>query len=70
MKAVREVSGVKDIRPSVSESDSGVAVKLHMMVNPERSVPELSQAVQKEVKNTWRTLADCRWLRLRFWWMT
>ncbi len=50
MKAVREVSGVKDIRPSVSESDSGVVVKLHMMVNPERSVPELSQAVQKVVK--------------------
>lgn len=50
MKAVRQVEGVREVKPSVYEGNDGLLVKLHMMINPELNVPELSQNVQNAVK--------------------
>lgn len=50
MKAVKKVQGVRDIRPSVSEGVDGLVVKLHMMINPDHPVPEMSRQVQEVVR--------------------
>ncbi|MDD2585357.1 MAG: alkaline shock response membrane anchor protein AmaP [Syntrophomonadaceae bacterium] len=50
MKAIKTVEGVKDIKPVVSDSPDGLVVYLHMMINPEYNVPEMSQNVQNTVK--------------------
>ena len=50
MKAVKKVEGVKDIKPSVSSSEEGLVVYLHMMINPEHNVPEMSKNLQQVVK--------------------
>jgi uncharacterized alkaline shock family protein YloU len=51
MKAVKQVEGVKDIRSTVGSTDGGVTVKLHIMINPEHTVPELAQTLQAAVKD-------------------
>ncbi len=50
MKAVRQIDGVKDTRSEVRKGPGGLSVTLHMMINPELSVPELTNATQKKVK--------------------
>ena len=50
MKAVKKVEGVKEIKPEVSSGNNGVSVYLHMMINPEYSVPEMSAKIQEMVK--------------------
>ncbi len=50
MKAVRQVDGVKDIRSEIKKSPGGLAITLHMMINPDISVPEMTSAAQKIVK--------------------
>lgn len=50
MKAVRQVEGVKEIRPVVNSSDKGLIVYLHMMINPEYSVPDMTEKVKETVK--------------------
>ena len=50
MKAIRQVDGVKDMRPEVVSSPTGVKVKLHTMINPEHNVPEISQSLQTAVR--------------------
>lgn len=50
MKSVRQIEGVKDIRPQISKDKSGLTVKLNMMINPELNVPEVTAATQKIVK--------------------
>lgn len=50
MKAVKKVQGVRDIKPSISEGVDGLVVKLHMMINPEYPVPEMSKQVQEVVR--------------------
>ncbi len=50
MKAVRQLEGIKDIRPEIKKDKSGLTVKLHMMINPELNVPEVTTATQKIVK--------------------
>jgi len=49
-KAVKKVDGVKETRSSVSSGPDGVVIYLHMMINPEVSVPEMSKNVQAAVK--------------------
>lgn len=49
-KAVKKVDGVKETRSSVSNGPDGVVIYLHMMINPEVSVPEMSKNVQAAVK--------------------
>ncbi|HCF48705.1 MAG TPA: alkaline shock response membrane anchor protein AmaP [Syntrophomonas sp.] len=50
MKAIKQIEGVRDIRPHVAQSAEGLVIKLHMAINPELSVPELSQQIQSTVK--------------------
>jgi len=51
MKAIRQVEGIKELRPEVSNSSAGVIVKLHTMINPEHSVPEIAQSLQNVVRD-------------------
>lgn len=55
-KAVKKVDGVKETRSSVSNGPDGVVIYLHMMINPEISVPEMSQNVQTIVKQDLETI--------------
>jgi uncharacterized alkaline shock family protein YloU len=50
MKAVKQVPGVKEIRPIISQSATGLIVKLHAMINPDHNVPEIAQSLQAIVK--------------------
>jgi uncharacterized alkaline shock family protein YloU len=50
MRSIRQIDGVKDIRPEIRKDKSGLSVKLHMMINPELNVPEVTAATQKIVK--------------------
>lgn len=50
MKAIKQIEGVRDIRPNVAQSAEGLIISLHMAINPELSVPELSQRIQSTVK--------------------
>lgn len=50
MKAVKKVQGVRDIRPTVLNGADGLVVKLHMMINPDYSVPEMCKEIQQIVK--------------------
>jgi len=50
MKSVRQIDGIKDIRPKISKDKSGLTVKIEMMINPELNVPEVTAATQKIVK--------------------
>ncbi|HQA08527.1 MAG TPA: alkaline shock response membrane anchor protein AmaP [Syntrophomonadaceae bacterium] len=49
-KAVKKVDGVKETRSSVTNGPDGIVIYLHMMINPEISVPEMSRNVQAAVK--------------------
>jgi uncharacterized alkaline shock family protein YloU len=51
MKAVKQVAGVKEIKPSVGQSTAGLTIKLHAMINPEHNVPEVAQSLQAVVKD-------------------
>ncbi|PKM78607.1 MAG: hypothetical protein CVU90_01000 [Firmicutes bacterium HGW-Firmicutes-15] len=51
MKAVKQVEGVKDLRPIVSYAQGGLTVKLHIMINPDYTVPELAQCLQSAVRD-------------------
>ncbi|MGS0764037.1 alkaline shock response membrane anchor protein AmaP [Syntrophomonas curvata] len=50
MKAVKKIEGIKEIRPVVTNGADGLQVYLHMMINPDISVPELSKKVQDVVR--------------------
>jgi|GEM_PF-263432 len=50
MKAVRKVEGIREIEPSISNSPEGIMVYLHVAINPEYSVPEMTKSIQTIVK--------------------
>ncbi|HBQ26722.1 MAG TPA: alkaline shock response membrane anchor protein AmaP [Syntrophomonas sp.] len=50
MKAVKKVEGIKEIKPTVNSRPDGLEVYLHMMINPDIGVPELSKNVQDAVR--------------------
>lgn len=50
MKAVRQVDGVKETRSMVKKAPNGLFITLHMMINPELNVPDLTCATQQKVK--------------------
>ncbi|NLG32431.1 MAG: alkaline shock response membrane anchor protein AmaP [Syntrophomonadaceae bacterium] len=50
MKAIRQVEGVKEIKSSVDKGNDGIIVKIHMLINPDQSVVEMSQKIQAVVK--------------------
>ncbi|MBM7581291.1 putative alkaline shock family protein YloU [Caldicoprobacter guelmensis] len=49
-KAVRGFSEVKDVKSLVVAEPDGVRVRLNMQLMPDVNIPEISQAVQKKVK--------------------
>ncbi|MGE5391878.1 MAG: alkaline shock response membrane anchor protein AmaP [Deltaproteobacteria bacterium] len=50
MKAVRKVEGIREIEPSISNTPEGIKVYLHVAINPEYSVPEMTKDIQAIVK--------------------
>lgn len=49
-KAVQRVEGVKETRTSIENQAQGLTVYIHMMINPDLSVPELSKQIQEVIK--------------------
>ena len=49
LKAVKQVEGVREIKPEVTNGKNGVVVSLTLMVNPEYKIPEMTAAVQEKV---------------------
>lgn len=64
-KAVRKVDGVKETRSSVTDGPDGVVIYLHMMINPEKSVPEITQSVQAVVKEHLETIGGLQVSQVR-----
>ena len=56
MKAVKKVEGVKEIRSAVKDSPEGLIITMHMMINPEHSVPEMSKNVQTVIRESLETI--------------
>lgn len=56
MKAVKRVEGVKEILSAVKDSPEGLIITMHMMINPEHSVPEMSKNVQTAIKESLETI--------------
>jgi len=50
MKAVKSVDGIREIKPEVDSGIDGVRVYLHMMINPDISVPLITKNVQEAVR--------------------
>lgn len=51
MKAVKKVEGIKDIKPAVTSRPDGLQIYLHLMVNPDYSMEEMGEEIQKVVKD-------------------
>lgn len=50
MKAIKKVDGVKEVKSAVTPGTQGLIVNLHIMIDPELSVPETSKDIQNIVK--------------------
>lgn len=50
MKAIKKVEGIKEVKTSVNSNAEGLIVNLHIMIDPELSVPETSKKIQDIVK--------------------
>lgn len=50
MKAVRKVEGIREVKPVIKTGPQGLVIYLHIMINPEHNVPEMSRNVQAVVK--------------------
>lgn len=50
MKAIKKVDGIKEVKTSVNSGAQGLIVNLHIMIDPELSVPETSKKIQDIVK--------------------
>lgn len=50
MKAIKKVEGVKEVKSSVSSDPQGLIVNLHIMIEPELSVPDTTKSIQNIVK--------------------
>ncbi len=50
MKAVKKVEGIREIKPAVSMGNDGLLVYLHIAINPDYNVPEMSKNLQQAVK--------------------
>lgn len=49
LKAARTVEGLRDIKPVVNYTRTGVGVFLHVMINPDYNVPEMMETLQTRV---------------------
>ncbi|NLV16473.1 MAG: alkaline shock response membrane anchor protein AmaP [Syntrophomonadaceae bacterium] len=50
LKAVKQVEGVREIKPEIKNGTDGVIVTLTLLVNPDYKVPEMTTAIQDKVK--------------------
>ncbi len=65
MKAVKQVDGIKELRPEVGSSTQGVTVKLHTMISPDQSVPDTAQSLQKVVADNLEELGGLKVAQIR-----
>lgn len=49
-RAARDVREVRDVKPILCTDQDGLVVKLHMNVNPDANLPDISQDVQELVR--------------------
>jgi len=49
LKAVKQVEGVREIKPEVTYGKNGVVVSLNLMVNPDYKIPEMTAQIQEKV---------------------
>jgi len=49
-KAVQKVEGVKETKTYIENQSQGLIVNIHMMINPDLSVPNLSKQIQEVIK--------------------
>ncbi|MGE5544573.1 MAG: alkaline shock response membrane anchor protein AmaP [Bacillota bacterium] len=49
LKAVKQVEGVREAKPEVTNEKNGVVVSLTLMVNPDYKIPEMTATVQEKV---------------------
>lgn len=52
LRAIKKVDGVKEVDTRVGSSDQGLQITVNMMINPNLSVLEMSQAIQAGIKET------------------
>lgn len=52
MRAIKQVDGVKEVNTRVENMEKGLHISVHMMINPNLSVVEMSQAIQASIKET------------------
>lgn len=50
LKAVKQVEGVREIKPEIKNGIDGVIVTLTLLVNPDYKVPEMTAAIQDKVR--------------------
>lgn len=50
LKAIKKIEGIKEVKTSVSSNAQGLIVNLHIMIDPELSVPETTKKIQDIVK--------------------
>lgn len=50
MRAIKTVDGVKEVKSNISHGAQGLAVQLHIMIDPELSVPKTTKEIQEVVK--------------------
>jgi len=51
LRSSRHIREIREIRPVLRYEREGVAVTLHLKVNPDSNIPEVARELQKEVQN-------------------
>jgi hypothetical protein len=51
LRASRQIREIREIRPVLRHEKDGVAVALHLKVNPDANIPEVARELQQEVQN-------------------
>lgn len=49
LKAAKTVEGIREVRPVVKLTKNGLNVFLHLMINPDYKVPEMTETLQLQV---------------------
>lgn len=65
LRASRHIREIREIRPVLRYEKEGVAVTLHLKVNPDANIPEAAQVLQQEVQSYLEEKAGIHVKRLR-----
>ncbi len=65
MKAARGVEGIREVRPLVKFTRDGVRVFLHLMINPDYRVPEMSENLQNQVSRHLEEIGGLKVLEIK-----